>query len=446
MKTVTFLSHPSPIFYKNIQKFIKAKNLSINEININIFWNTLGIGASLTNKSILDFPKSYIIDMLNFRRYRKLFKKDLGVEIKKIDNTPLYIKPILIINSIKILFSAYNNVDKLRSLHHNNTQYGDLVYYSYIKFAVREKVYFTSPFLFFLIYKSQCTFYNLDKYFKKYSPIDAFICNYTSYLQHGLPSRFHIDKKIPTYSIAKNEQCKVVLHKEAKYSHNKDWKAYNGLLNKLTTDELQLFRSKAKVDLNNRFKGQIDEGIYYMKVSPYSSAKNIDIGNITGVVFLHDFFDSCDDHDGNIFYDIYDWAEQTLKFIEDNNLNIAVKPHPNSVKQSIFFENLLKNKYKSIQWLDRDISNADIFKNIKAGISMFGSVFSEIAYHGLVPIAAGSHPAEQFNFTYQPSNKSEYFNLLMDINNLKPFPEAKTRVLDFYIAHNYLASPDQFSI
>ena len=60
-----------------------------------------------------------------------------------------------------------------------------------------------------------------------------------------------------------------------------------------------------------------------MKVSPYSSAKNIDIGNITGVVFLHDFFDSCDDHDGNIFYDIYDWAEQTLKFIEDNNLMIT---------------------------------------------------------------------------------------------------------------------------
>jgi len=446
MKNITFLAHPSPIYYENIHKFLKAKNISTKDTNINIFWSTLGIGLSFKNNSILDFLKSYIIDRLNYRKYRNLFKKDLGVEVKKIDHIPFYKKPRLFITSLNIFFNIYNDVKKLRSLHYNNTKYGDLLYYSYIKFAVREKIYFKSPFLFFLIYKSQCTFYNLDKYFNKSSSIDAFVSNYTSYLQHGLPSRFHVDKKVPTFSIASNELCNVVLHKEGKYSQNKDWKAYKCLINKLTPDELKLFRSKAENDLERRFKGEIDKAIHYMKVSPYSSSKKTDIGNIDGVVFLHDFFDSCDDFDGNIFYDIYDWADKTLKFIEDNNLNIAVKPHPNSVKQSIIFENLLKKKYKSIQWLDRGVSNADIFNNIKAGISMFGSVFTEIAYHDLVPIAAGSHPADQFDFTYQPLNKLDYFNLLMNINNLKPFPEAKTRVLDFYIAHNYLSSPDEFSI
>jgi hypothetical protein len=446
MKNITFLAHPSPIYYENIHKFLKAKDISTNDTNINIFWSTLGIGASLTNKTILDFPRSYFIDRLNYRKYQNLFKKDLGILIKKIDHVPFFAKPRLFTTSIKIFLNIYNSVEKLRSLHHSNTKYGDLLYYSYIKFAVREKIYFKSPFLFFLIYKSQCTFYNLDKYFNKYPSIDAFICNYTSYLQHGIPSRFHVDKKVPTFSIASNELCNVVLHKEGKYSQNKDWKAYKGLINKLTCDELKLFRLKAENDLESRFEGKIDKGIHYMRVSPYSSQKKTDIVNIIGVVFLHDFFDSCDDFDGNIFYDIYDWADQTLKFIEENNLNIAVKPHPNSVKQSIFFENLLKHKYKSIQWLDRGVSNADIFKNIKAGISMFGSVFTEIAYHDLVPIAAGSHPADQFDFTYQPLDKEGYFKLLININNLKPFPEAKMKVLDFYIAHNYLSSPDEFSI
>ena len=447
MKNITFLAHPSPIYYENIHKFLKAKDISIKDANINIFWSTLGIGASLTKKTILDFPKSYLIDKYNYRKYYRLFKKDLGVTIKKIDHVPFYVWPKLFLISLKIFFNIFNNTEKLRSLHHNNTRYGDLLHYSYIKFAVREKVYFKSAFLFFLIYKSQCTFYSLEKYYRcKSSVIDAFICNYTSYLQHGLPSRFHIDKNVPTFSIASNELSNVVFHKKGKYSQNKDWKAYKDLLNQLTHDELKLFRLRAKNDLESRFKGKIDKGIHYMRVSPYSSSERADIDNVDGVVFLHDFFDSCDDFDGNIFYDIYDWADQTLKFIENNNLNIAVKSHPNSVMQSIIFENMLKEKYKSIKWLDRNTSNADIFRVAKFGISMFGSVFTEIAYHGLVPIAAGSHPADQFKFTYQPKNKLDYFNLLLDANNLKAFPDAKTQVLDFYIAHNYLQSPDEFCI
>ena len=446
MKNITFLAHPSPIYYENIHKFLKAKDISIKDVNINIFWSTLGIGTSFSKKTILDFPKSYLIDKYNYRKYYNLFKKDLGVAIKKIDHVPFYVRPKLLLISLKIFFNIFNNIEKLRSLHHNNTRYGDLLYYSYIKFAVREKIYFKSPFLLFLIYKSQCTFYSLEKYYSKSTFIDAFICNYTSYLQHGLPSRFHIDKKVSTFSIASNEICNVVCHKEDVYSHNKDWRAYKGLLNQLTHNELKAFRSRAQNDLEGRFKGKIDKGIQYMKVSPYSSSGSVDIGNIDGVIFLHDFFDSCDEYSGNIFYDIYDWADETLKFVENNNLNIAVKSHPNSVMQSIIFENMLKEKYKSIKWLDRNTSNADIFRVTKVGISMFGSVFTEIAYHGLVPIAAGSHPADQFEFTYQPKNKLDYFNLLLDANNLKAFPDAKTKVLDFYIAHNYLQSPDEFCI
>ena len=66
--------------------------------------------------------------------------------------------------------------------------------------------------------------------------------------------------------------------------------------------------------------------------------------------------------------------------------------------------------------------------------------------HNLIPIAAGSHPADQFDFTYQPSNKEEYFALIKNLSELKPIINAKSKVIDFYIAHNYLNSSNEFFI
>ena len=42
MKTVTFLSHPSPIFYKNIQKFIKVSSyLKTKKENIQSIFDSI---------------------------------------------------------------------------------------------------------------------------------------------------------------------------------------------------------------------------------------------------------------------------------------------------------------------------------------------------------------------------------------------------------------------
>tara|TARA_S200000501_G_scaffold377452_1_gene435899 strand:+ start:1186 stop:2526 length:1341 start_codon:yes stop_codon:yes gene_type:complete len=446
MKRINILAHPSEIYFENIKKFLNHKNLSTKENKITIFWSTLGIGLSLSKKTIFDLPKSLIIDNRNFNEYKKKFSSELNIDIKRIDKVNFFKKLILFLISIRILASCFGNIEKLRSLEHKNVKYGDLLYYSYLKFAVREKIYFLSPFLLFLIYKSQCVFLNLNSHKEDAYLPDIFLSNYTSYLQHGLPARFYANHNIQSYSISSNELSMVVKHKQGSSCQNKDWKGYKKLLSNLSSKDFNDMRVKANDELLGRFKGKIDTGIHYMRVSPYSSDHEYDQGYFDGVVFLHDFFDSCDDFDGNIFNDIYDWAEQTMKCIEENNLNIAIKPHPNSVKQSLIFEKKLQDKYSKVTWLARQTSNADIFMNSKAGISMFGTVFTEIAYHGLIPIAAGSHPADQFEFTYQPTTTEEYLELIKNIDQLKPKPEARSKVIDFYVAHNYLNSNNEFFI
>lgn len=446
MKSITILAHPSDIYYENIKKFLKYKKLSNENASITVFWSTFGIGLSLSKNSVFDLLRSLYADKRNFKNYKTLFLDELGIKIIKIHKVPLYVAISLLMKSIHIFYKIYGNVSELRSLQFKEIKYGDLVYYSFIKFGVKEKIYFNSFFLFFLIYRSLCSFYNLELEKKNKTLSEMFISNYTSYLQHGLPSRFYADSGVQCFSIASNELSMVIKHKTKSSNQNKDWKNYKNLLSSISKEDLKEYRSKAEVDLSSRFKGKIDTGIHYMKVSPYSSGISYKYGIVDGVIFLHDFFDSCDDFDGNIFYDIYDWAYQSLEYVQQNDLNIIVKPHPNSVKKSKIFEKMLQKEFSSVKWLDRNTNNADIFKNTKAGISMFGSVFAEIAYHNLIPIAAGSHPADEFDFTYQPSNKEEYFALIKNLSELKPITNAKSKVIDFYIAHNYLNSSNEFFI
>ena len=127
MKTVTFLSHPSPIFYKNIQKFIKAKNLSINEINNGLKLlisdeKSLKIFISDFNKAIysvqfkngnniMDQLKSIGINKLNERAERVPGKGEMNKVYNDrrefLKNLPNYLK------SMYAIFSTL--IDKVKS-------------------------------------------------------------------------------------------------------------------------------------------------------------------------------------------------------------------------------------------------------------------------------------------------------------------------------------------
>ena len=116
--------------------------------------------------------------------------------------------------SIHIFYKIYGNVSELRSLQFNDIKYGDLVYYSYIKFGVKEKIYFKSFFLFFLIYRSLCSFYNLTRK-EKQNLSEMFMSNYTLFT-----IAFKIlGNGVQCFSIASNELSTENIKKS---STNKD--------------------------------------------------------------------------------------------------------------------------------------------------------------------------------------------------------------------------------
>ena len=86
------------------------------------------------------------------------------------------------------------------------------------------------------------------------------------------------------------------------------------------------------------------------------------LNQLDGVVFLHDYFDAAHDQENLIFNNFYEWSEYTFNLIKNEKLNIGIKTHPNSVRDSKKAEESFKKKYQELIWIDSKVSNLNIFK------------------------------------------------------------------------------------
>jgi len=118
-------------------------------------------------------------------------------------------------------------------------------------------------------------------------------------------------------------------------------------------------------------------------------------------------------------------------------LNIAIKPHPNQISESSILLDEIKKKYPDSKWISQNINNKMLMNSgIKCGISVYGTVLHELAYHGVPAIAAGDHPHVSFDIAYTPNTKDEYRKLLISYRKLKVKKNVKQEVMKFYYMHN----------
>ena len=84
--------------------------------------------------------------------------------------------------------------------------------------------------------------------------------------------------------------------------------------------------------LRSRYRGKINPELNYLLTSPFRKS-NLKISkNIDVIIFLPDFVDAPHSSGGVfVFADFYDWIIETINFLNKfKNLNVAIKPHPNS--------------------------------------------------------------------------------------------------------------------
>ena len=318
-------------------------------------------------------------------------------------------------------------------IEYNGIKCGDLIYDTCVRFNFKKPYVDLNDFyLFCQIFKciNYVDYINLS--LKKIKPSNVFF-TMAVYIQHGIPCRVFINHGIPVYTSGNFEKMFKLLSKEnylmaENFSFYKtDFKKKFG--KKESEEGLKVFR--------DRFDGIDTSGFFSsLGVHPYNSNQIIDYNyRLDGVLFLHNLFDAHKIYGKVIFNDFYEWTIYTLDLIKNNNLNIGIKPHPHQIPDSAKFIEIIKNDYKDLKWIDSDISNIEIFKSgIKFGISHHGTVLSELADFGIVPICCAPNPTSSFDFTYQAKSILEYKNLI--INHHKLHPKNLNQVGSFYYMHH----------
>ena len=132
---------------------------------------------------------------------------------------------------------------------------------------------------------------------------------------------------------------------------------------------------------------------------------------------------------------------RSIKFTLDNNLNIGFKIHPNHLEGSRKILNKIKSKYPQINWIDSRVSNKIIFKSgIKFGISVYGSILPELAFHKIKPICCGDNPASGYNFIFEAKSIENYNDLILNYKSLKFKKNFKNQLGEFFYMNNIFFS------
>tara|TARA_B100001093_G_scaffold52260_1_gene44341 strand:+ start:28512 stop:29954 length:1443 start_codon:yes stop_codon:yes gene_type:complete len=311
---------------------------------------------------------------------------------------------------------------------------GDLIYDSYIRFSRKATLNLAD--LTLIIYIQDC--YNQICYFKDLVSnyeIKNYYSSYSTYITHGIPVRVFLKNGVQVYTLAHlNEESynfKVKKLSINDFTQIKPHWTYKKIFKSLENKE-NLYRI-GLTKLKDRFKGIND--LDFMKenqFSPnYSSPSFRD--EYDGVVFIGDFFDSQHIFRTMVFSDLFEWLTHTINLTIKYKLNIGFKPHPNQLDGSRKLINKITKSYPSINWIDPRVSNQLIFNSgIKFGVSVYGSVIPELAYHRIKPICCGDNPASDYNFSFQAHSEEEYDSFILDHQELKFSSNLEEQLGEFY--------------
>lgn len=208
----------------------------------------------------------------------------------------------------------------------------------------------------------------------------------------------------------------------------------------MSNEMTQGLLSKAEHTLEQRTNNNHQDTMPYMRASLRGQTVEVhlrkeSIANSI-VLMLHDFYDSPHLYRHILFPDFITWAEETIEFCINKNIDLNIKPHPNEIEESAKAVDSLKEKYKDSQvnWICKQTPNSQIFQaKPSLVITAYGSVVAEAAYKEISVLLCGDHPGINFNIGFNPRNKKEYFEYIK--NNENTYPERKEEAILFTATH-----------
>jgi hypothetical protein len=391
-------------------EFLKRFISFSNENN----YSPIGFDFNRPHYKILDlvfFPFFIIKILEQFFLVKKgfSFHKKLGLNKFLMPN-------LTVLRSIKyfpkslIIFLKLKSKKDVLQIKHEGIIIGDLIYDTYIRYFKKSTLSISDFNLIFLLSRT----YGEINYLNKVSKlIDIYLTGYTAYTNAGLPARIFIKNGVEVYTFSNFIFGKKLSIND--FSQTKKYWDYK--IDFAQTENKDHKIAEGLRLIQNRLKGIND--LWYMKSNSYLPSDQIEIKKYDGIIFLHDFTDSGHIYRWSLFEDFYEWILFSFNLIEKHNLNIAIKPHPNQNITSKKIVDKLKKEYSQLNWIDERTPNSKLFASgIKFGISVYGTVLSELAFKNIIPICCGDNPTINYDFIFNVNTKEQYKDYIINYNKL----------------------------
>jgi hypothetical protein len=326
---------------------------------------------------------------------------------------------------------------ELLNYSYSDIKCGDLIYDTVVRFNSNKPTLKLNSFsLFLFLYNSINQIEFFKYFFKKINYSKAFFSQGV-YIYHGIPLRVLASYNKGTVYTAGNftQMFKLITNKHFYMMEN--FHDYKKTANSIDLGKNEIEQGLKKFE--KRFKGKDDTGEYkHHKLNPYKEYNKL-VGknrHFDGVLFLHDFYDAHKLYGKVLFNDHYEWTVFTLNLIRDNNLKIAIKPHPYQLPESLKAQKKIQSTYNELIWLDPLISNKTLIdRGIKYGITQHGTIISELAYFKINCIYCSENPVSPYNIGSYASSKEEYKNLILNANDLRLDTKIEEEVGEYYYIH-----------
>ena len=422
-------------FYSEKKKF-KNNILFVDRERVDHFFHHSVLSLVLSEKYKMNTiilsdqnQNSFII-----RIYKKLgFNKFLsGYSFKKIFFHPQYLfltcfySLLAIINIKKIDFNCF-----FKNFNINQIFIGDLIYDTYIRYEKRFidpkidkhfiKILFTCIFR-FLIIKN----YLINNKIKI-----LIVATETGSRNHGLSLRIATKLKIKNFCF-----FRVYKHGASIISYQSDYfKKGIGVLSKKQLLNITKKVSNKKINFFYNLRKKLKSENHYTQLDYLRANKNNrksakfvnDLKKIKKRKILfasHALADAPHGAGNFVFRDYYEQFIQTLKFVYKNDSkNLWIfKRHNNSREldeNKNFEENIKKFKKKNIIICPENVSINDLIKNIDFVVTGRGTIGMEAASEGKKVVICGSAPYTDCGIVFNAKTKKQYFEFLLNLNELK---------------------------
>ena len=161
------------------------------------------------------------------------------------------------------------------------------------------------------------------------------------------------------------------------------------------------------------------------------------------LILPHIYIEHLRNHE-RVFSDMLTWFEKTIEHAkDDSSVSWRVKPHPNRdhypMQRDVFtiVSDIVGDiNETTIEFVDENTSRAELVEESDVLLTMDGTGGLEYSCYGIPTVLASTSRYSEFGFTHRPETRSEYFELLSDITEMKPLTSAqmeRARVVAYVI-------------